>query len=55
MLLPLFFNLKIHVFLDVKIVQPLLDLEDRTSMEAEFDLAKTYERKPLSKVKYFKS
>ena len=28
--------------LDVKIVQPLLDLVDRTSMEVEFDVAKTY-------------
>ena len=29
-------------FLDVKIVQFLLDLVDRTSVEAEFDSAKTY-------------
>ena len=29
-------------FLEVKMVQPLLDLVDRTSMEAEFDVAKTY-------------
>ena len=29
-------------FLDVKMVQPLLDLVDRPSEEAEFDVAKTY-------------
>ena len=29
-------------FLDVKMVQPLLDLIDRISVEAEFDVAKTY-------------
>ena len=29
-------------FMDVKMVQPLLDLVDRTSAEAEFDVAKTY-------------
>ena len=29
-------------FLDVKMVQPLLDSIDRTSLEAEFDVAKTY-------------
>ena len=29
-------------FLDVKMVQPLLDLVDRTSVKAEFDVAKTY-------------
>ena len=29
-------------FLDVKTVQPLSDLVDRTSEEAEFDVAKTY-------------
>ena len=28
--------------LDVKMVQPLLDLVDRISVEAEFDVAKTY-------------
>ena len=29
-------------FSDVKMVQPLLDLVDRTSVEVEFDDAKTY-------------
>ena len=29
-------------FSDVKMVQPLLDLVDRTSVEAEFDVTKTY-------------
>ena len=29
-------------FLDVEIVQPFLDLLDRTSLEAEFDVAETY-------------
>ena len=29
-------------FSDVKMVRPLLDLIDRTSVEAEFDIAKTY-------------
>ena len=29
-------------FLDVKMVQPLLDLVDCTSVEAQFDIAKTY-------------
>ena len=28
--------------LDIKMMQPLLDLVDRTSVEAEFDVAKTY-------------
>ena len=29
-------------FLNIKVVQPLLDLVDRTSEEVEFDVAKTY-------------
>ena len=29
-------------FLDVKVVQPVLDLVDRTSVEAEYDVAQTY-------------
>ena len=29
-------------FLDVKIVQPLLDLVDGTNMEVEFDVSNTY-------------
>ena len=29
-------------FLEVRMVQPLLDLVDRTSVEAEFDVAQTY-------------
>ena len=29
-------------FLDVKMVLSILDLEDRTSVKAEFDVAKTY-------------
>ena len=38
-------NSNLKMVQDVKMVQPLLDLVDRTSVEAEFDVAETYAAK----------